>query len=234
MKYLTITNYGMIEFCKNAIQSFKNISNETIHVGCLDEQSKNELDNIDNVSSVLINYVPCPSNHEKWSTVNFRKITQNKFPFILSFLEKENDILYFDNDVSFKKNPTDYLKLNENEIMIQSDLPGTMYCTGFVFFKNTKNTIELINKTIKKNNTEQNKKNYKMGDQLSFIHEANIFLKKHKNILTVLPSELFPNGDKLIKNKYDKEHMYIGHANYVIGKENKKKLLLEKNLWFLK
>lgn len=234
MKYLTITNYGMIEFCKNAIQSFKNISNETIHVGCLDEQSKNELDNIDNVSPVLINYVQCPSNHENWSTVNFRKITQNKFPFILSFLEKENDILYFDSDVSFKKNPTDYLKLYENEIMIQSDLPGSTYCTGFIFLKNTKNTIELVNKTIKKNNTEQNKKNYTVGDQLSFIHEANMFLKKHKNILSLLPSELFPNGYKLQKNEYDKEQMYIGHANCVVGKENKKKLLLEKNLWVLK
>lgn len=234
MKYLTVTNYGMIEFCKNAIQSFKNISNEIIYVGCLDKDSKNELDKIDNVVALLINYVDCPSTHENWSTINFRKITQNKFPFILSFLDKGNDVLYFDNDVSFKKNPTNYLKLNENEILIQSDLPGTIYCTGFMFLKSTKNTIQLINNTIKKNNNEQNKKNYKMGDQLSFIYEASIFLKTHKNILTVLPSELFPNGDKLMNNKYDKEHMYIGHANYVVGKENKKKLLLEKNLWYLK
>lgn len=232
MKFATITNNGMVDFCINAITSLRSCGiNDTVYVGCTDEKSKEKLIDVENIETHVLSYMDCPEEHENWSSKGFRQITQNKFPFILSLLDEA--ILYFDNDVVFKQNPQKDIDSipEEIDIVVQSDLPTSHFCTGFIYIRPTDKSKNIIKKTIDVNFTEQKKGNLNIGDQLSFIRVVS---ENSENIvIATFPSSTYPNGHVIMNNKYDVNNFKIAHANYVIGKEEKKKLLESINGWLI-
>ena len=232
---MTLTNYGMVDFCDNAIKSLRlvGVTGEIV-VGCTDIESLNHYADVENVTPFDSSFVECDESHQDWGTIGFRKVTQNKFPTIKNLLKTNEIVLYFDNDVFFKENPQkliDNFKQTDMDIFIQSDAPTTPFCTGFFLIKSNKRTDNFVDKVIEKNNREQKAGRHQFGDQMSFIHT----FKTNKEIvkLSVLERRIFPNGDALMKGNYFKDNYVIAHANYAVGLDKKRELLKSINGWLI-
>ena len=125
-----------------------------------------------------------------------------------------------------------YDKDEYHKIMVQNDLPGTPYCTGLMCIKSDHDTIYLLEEAIKTNNKEIEAGNLHWGDQMSFIKavaDHPLLCKSTK--CADFPGELFPNGHRLKNNQYDKENFVLAHANYVVGMNDKIKLLKSCGCW---
>ena len=232
---MTLTNYGMVDFCDNAIKSLRlvGVTNDVV-VGCTDIESFDHYTGVENVTPYDSSFVECDESHQDWGTVGFRKITQNKFPTIKDLLKTNESVLYFDNDIFFKENPQkliDSFKKTDVDIFIQSDEPTTPFCTGFFLIKSNKKTDNFVDKIIDKNNKEQKAGRHQFGDQMSFIHtfQTNVGIVR----LSVLERRIFPNGHALMKNDYFKDDYVIAHANYVIGLDKKRELLKSIDGWLI-
>lgn len=223
MNYLTYTNSGCIEICHNMIRSLLavNVNRENIYVECLDKTSFDYFYNICRVGNT-VKLGPELSNYQNWSfdtSSEFCKIVSWKWKLIKKFYNTFGECVFVDSDIFIRKNVEEKLKSLNCHLAVQSDLPGSKYCTGFMYFRKNDTCDYLIN-ACSMNHAD---------DQIVF----NRFAEEPKvsSNLLVLDSEEFPNGHVFYKTEYDKSKSFIVHNNHMVGIETKIQKFKENGMW---
>lgn len=230
MKIITLTNAGGLRLTKNLLASCKkHLPEQDLVVACTDTESQEELEK-QGFSTFLASFTSCDKETANFGTMEFRRVTGNKFPSIIKFLEEGEDVLYIDNDTWLFRNPLPYIAQFEGvDIIIQSDEPASPpLCTGFLFLKSNDTVKQFIREIISYNQTHEKIGNLIIEDQVSFF----MVLDKNAEIkVGVLPRHLFPNGDALQKGDFSKEEAFFAHANFVSGMQAKIDLLKKVGGW---
>ena len=234
---------GLKEEAENCIQTLKNqnLDNKLI-VTALDDEAYSHINKL-GVKTVKRN-----TNLKRkadFGTKAFFDITLNKLDIIKNHLKEHNKIVvYTDTDIVFLKDiSSDITKFkNSNyDIMIQNDTSDFSkndtrnLCTGFIFFKPSKNTISFIEKSQKNMEDRINKRlEGDLADQKSF----NEMLKEDKNIkINTLCLKDYPNGKRYFDNVntlYKDYKPKIVHNNFLKKTDDKIIRFKKHNLWFLK
>lgn len=211
MKYFTYTNIGCAKMCHNMILSlFKvGVNKSDIFVECFDQES---LDYFKDIVNVRQTYKLDESlkEYKDWSfdnTSDFCKIVSWKWKLIRKFWLEHKEFVFSDSDIVFKSNVEENLKSYKKDFCIQCDSPGTLYCTGFMYFTDT-STCDDITRICGMNHTD---------DQLCLNNLMN-YKKDMLSKVELLSTSLYPNGHFYYKNPtFDKSHALIIHNNHMLG-----------------
>jgi hypothetical protein len=194
-----------------------------VHIHCFDKES---IDALQNVATVYQNYSLGDDlkEYQNWSfdpSSNFSKIVSWKWKIIKSFYDKNPEFIFTDTDIFFIKNTEDYLRSCNKNIVIQTDTPGSKYCTGFMYFKHSDESKKIVNACAMNHADDQLLFN-------RFVGELKIESKIH-----LLSSDLFPNGYYWYKTDGDKSKAYLVHNNHMMGIETKISNFKNNNMWLL-
>ena len=229
LNFFTFTNKGYVDYTKNLLLSNKlNNSGADIKVYCLDESSFNIFSEThENVE--LFKKEDFADKYFSQADENFGNLMLVKFELIYRELLQNENTIYVDGDIVFKKNFLNYLKnySKDADIIFQNDLrpskPNREWvCAGFMYIKSNETTKEFFKPTKK---LIRKFTKYKTHDQ-SYINKNR---KKFK--YSILPLDDFPNGAHFYE--YSKSlDPYIIHFNYVRGDE-KLNLMKKHGEWYL-
>jgi len=229
LNFFTFTNKGYVDYTKNLLLSNKlNNSEADIKVYCLDDSSFNIFSEI-HKNVELFKKEDFADKYFSQADENFGNLMLVKFELIYRELLQNENAIYVDGDIVFKKNFLNYLKnySKDSDIIFQNDLrpskPNREWvCAGFMYIKSNETTKEFFKPTKK---LIRKFTKYKTHDQ-SYINKNR---KKFK--YTILPLDDFPNGAHFYE--YSKSlDPYIIHFNYVRGDE-KLNLMKKHGEWYL-
>ena len=229
LNFFTFTNKGYVDYTKNLLLSNKlNNSEADIKVYCLDDSSFNIFSEI-HKNVELFKKEDFADKYFTQADENFGNLMLVKFELIYRELLQNENTIYVDGDIVFKKNFLNYLKnySKDSDIIFQNDLrpskPNREWvCAGFMYIKSNETTKEFFKPTKK---LIRKFTKYKTHDQ-SYINKNR---KKFK--YTILPLDDFPNGAHFYE--YSKSlDPYIIHFNYVRGDE-KLNLMKKHGEWYL-
>lgn len=229
LNFFTFTNKGYVDYTKNLLLSNKlNNSEADIKVYCLDDSSFNIFSEI-HKNVELFKKEDFADKYFSQADENFGNLMLVKFELIYRELLQNENTIYVDGDIVFKKNFLNYLKnySKDSDIIFQNDLrpskPNREWvCAGFMYIKSNETTKEFFKPTKK---LIRKFTKYKTHDQ-SYINKNR---KKFK--YTILPLDDFPNGAHFYE--YSKSlDPYIIHFNYVRGDE-KLNLMKKHGEWYL-
>jgi hypothetical protein len=229
LNFFTFTNKGYVDYTKNLLLSNKlNNSEADIKVYCLDDSSFNIFSEI-HKNVELFEKEDFADKYFSQADENFGNLMLVKFELIYRELLQNENTIYVDGDIVFKKNFLNYLKnySKDADIIFQNDLrpskPNREWvCAGFMYIKSNETTKEFFKPTRK---LIRKFTKYKTHDQ-SYINKNR---KKFK--YTILPLDDFPNGAHFYE--YSKSlDPYIIHFNYVRGDE-KLNLMKKHGEWYL-
>lgn len=229
MNFITFTNAGYVDYTENLLASNKsNNANADIKVYALDESSFNYFSKIhDNVE--LFEKVDFANNYFSQADENFGNLMLVKFELIYRELLKNDNVVYVDGDIVFKKDfVNDLSKFSPNvDIVFQNDLrpskPNREWvCAGFMYIKSNETTQEFFKPTKKlvKKFTK-----YKTHDQ-SYINK-----NRKKFSYSILPLDQYPNGAHYYQY-YESLTPSLIHFNYVRG-DKKLELMREHGEWYI-
>jgi hypothetical protein len=253
MIWITLINYGYINYTKNFLKSIKKANIDfKLHIycfnyqECLDELNKfKELNDYDNFVCIdANNFITEKMTSELccWSKMDYKKIVFCKLDAIKYALENNPDIDvgYIDMDIVLFSDPTkvilEYMDKYPNvDIFGQCDEPGieclrptncSNMCSGVIVFRNKPELYDIFNYDVKDLSRF-------MGDQ-DFIGMH----RKMRNIKSItIDRRIFLNGtfpgiknDDIIFQKPKTTSLI--HFNWMIG--NKKESRMKKlNMWFI-
>lgn len=231
MKYLTYTNDGCIDLCTNMIKSLLKVGVkiENIYVHCFTENAKKVL-------SETFSGLNCYKwrdldsefhQYQDWSfdpASNFSQIVSWKWKIIKNFYKDHKEFCFVDTDIFFLQNPEADLKSYGKNICIQCDSPGTLYCTGFMYFSGPWSEVERIMNACANNH---------MDDQLIFnrmVGEIGIADK-----IQLLDNTKYPNGWVAYKADppADLSKAIMVHNNHMLGREAKVQKFKENRMWLV-
>ena len=236
-------NDGMLEMAENQLISFKKVgitkyisyTTGEYSYNYLKEKGYNvELYNIDKIQKEL-----------SWGCKDFIDMEKLRIKLIKDLLKKYNCVFYLDVDIVVLKNIELLLNFNtDNELIIQNDI--NMPCLGCMLLFNTNNVVNMLDDFFKIE--------CKNSIQCYFLN----YILKYKIKYTYLPLESFPNGliffgesniinnstNKMLlyktesirlktKENFQNNNLYLIHANYMTGSDNKIKAFKDFNLWYL-
>lgn len=226
MNYLTYTNKGCIDICRNMILSLsQNCDVDTknnVHVHCFDQES---IDALKDISKVYQNYSLTGDlkDYQNWSfdpSSKFCQIVSWKWKIIKKFYDNNDEFIFTDTDVFYIKNCESHLRSYNKNIIIQTDTPGSKYCTGFMYFRQSEESKKIINACAMNHADDQLLFN-------RFVSELN--LEKH---IELLSSDLFPNGYYWYKTpNVDKSKAFLVHNNHMMGVQTKIDKFKENSMW---
>ena len=221
MKFLTFLNSGCIDICKNMLISAEKvgINMDDFYIACLD---LNSYENLKQYKNVFLHIDQPITEYQDWTfseESGFRNIVKNKWSIIEKIYQENKNLCWVDTDIVFVKNPLELIEGHE-EVLFQSDSPGSTLCSGFMVFNDTKECQSLVNE-CGSNETED--------DQL-IVNQ--IALTKYRDHIAILSSDLFPNGH-VYYNEGKKENAVIVHNNWMVGVKEKTRRFKEEKLWFL-
>jgi hypothetical protein len=73
----------------------------------------------------------------------FRNIVRHKWKIINQVHKEHPNLMWVDTDIVFKENPVEILTGHE-EVLFQTDAPGSTICTGFMVFNETPECRQLV------------------------------------------------------------------------------------------
>ena len=221
MYFLTFLNNGCVDICKNMLLSASKVGLDLdkFIIACLDETS---YERMKDYSGAYLHSKNVTQEYQNWSfdpSSGFRTIVKSKWSIIKSNYEKYKQLCWVDTDIVFVKNPLSYIENNE-KILFQCDLPGSLICSGFMVFNESKDCSDMILE-LGSNEIED--------DQ---ILVNNIATTKYKNSCALLPMPQFPNGH-IYYSKGVKSDAVIVHNNHMVGIDEKIRRFKEENLWYV-
>lgn len=226
MKFLTFLNSGCIDICKNMLISAEKVGIDMndFYIACLDASSLEEMIRYSNAFSWLDlkNEDILPSEYQNWTfdeKSGFRNVVKHKWKIIKEIYKKHKELCWVDTDIVFKENPIELIE-GQEEILFQSDRPGSTLCSGFMVFNESPECGKLI-KDCASNPDED--------DQ---IIVNKIALDKYYDYIALLNEDLFPNGH-VYYNENRKENAVIVHNNWMIGVDTKIQHFKDEKLWYL-
>ena len=153
------------------------------------------------------------------SNSGFRNVVRHKWKIISQVHKEHPNLMWVDTDIVFKENPVEILTGHE-EVLFQTDAPGSTICTGFMVFNETSECRQLI---------EECGADERDDDQLIM---NRIGLSKYYGYIALLSEDLFPNGN-VYYQQGKKENAMIVHNNWMVGVETKINKFKEEGLWFI-
>jgi len=240
---ITYSNYGYIDFAKNLILNLAGVSkNHKLHFYCLDKQTYDQLSREPRDFLTLELFEQdVSSNFENHNTDRYNKLTHTKTSVLRKALAVYSFIHFIDCDVVCMREPSlaHYEKYKNFDVVFQYDwyfknnvpteLFGLNQCTGNMSIRRTPQTMKFLDLWEYSQSV-----NRKYNDQVCLILLLDYYkLKDFRGFkmakLWVYPPEEYTNGSW----KGPLTKIYFFHANHVIGKEEKIKLLKKVGHWFL-
>lgn len=221
MKFLTFLNSGCLDICKNMLISAEKvgINMNDFYIACLDN---NSYKNLNKYKNCFLYKDQSLTEYQNWTfekNSGFRNIVKYKWKIINQIYNQHPNLIWVDTDIVFRENPIELL-IGHEEVLFQSDLPGSTLCTGFMVFNETTKCKSLIQECAEGENED---------DQL-IMNE--IALKKYSDNIATLSEDLFPNGNVYyLQNR--KDNAMIVHNNWMVGVDTKIQKFKEEKLWFL-
>lgn len=222
MKFLTQLNSGCIEICKNMLKSAERVglSMDDFYIACLDS---NAYEHMKEYPGAFLYRDQELTEYQDWSfdkNSKFREIVRTKWKLISDMYEQVQDLCWVDTDIVFIKNFFPVPNKIRHLILVQSDSPGSTFCTGFMIFNNTDYCKNLINDCAQNEDED---------DQINF----NLTVRdKYAQHVGVLSPEEFPNGHVYyVQNK--KDQALIVHNNHMLGVDTKINKFKEEGLWYV-
>ena len=156
LNFITFTNKGYVDYTKNLLISNKvNNANTNIKVYTLDDYSYNFFSDIHN-NVELFKKEDFADNYYSQADENFGNLMLVKFELIYRELLKNENVIYVDGDIVFKKDFRNYLVnySTQSDIVFQNDLrpskPNREWvCAGFMYIKSNETTIDFFKPTKK-------------------------------------------------------------------------------------
>ena len=223
MKFLTFLNSGCLDICLNMLKSAENvgINMDDFMIACLDEDVYKSLI-LRGYKGAFLYLNQTITEYQTWtfdSNSGFRDIVKRKWK-IIDLVHKEHpNLMWVDTDIVFKENPVEILTGHE-EVLFQTDAPGSTICTGFMVFNETPECRQLVAECGEDENDD---------DQLIM---NRIALSKYNDHVALLSEDLFPNGHVYyIQGR--KDNAMIVHNNWMKGVETKIEKFKEEGLWYL-
>jgi len=221
MKFLTFLNSGCLDICLNMLKSAENvgINMDDFIIACMDKEAYESLSSYKGAFLYMDQNL---KEYQDWtfnSNSGFRNIVKHKWN-IINQVHKENpNLMWVDTDIVFKENPVEILTGHE-EVLFQTDAPGSTICTGFMIFNETKECRKLVAECASDDSAD---------DQL-IMNE--IALTKYNDYIALLSEDLFPNGN-VYYQQGRKENAMIVHNNWMVGVKTKIDRFKEEGLWFI-
>lgn len=225
MKFLTFLNSGCINICKNMLISAEKVGihMNNFYIACLDESS---FDSLSDYSNAFLWENPqkesSASEYQNWTfekNSGFRSVVRHKWKIIQETYKSSQELCWVDTDIVFKENPIELIE-GQDEILFQSDKPGSTLCSGFMVFNSTSECEKMIRDCAMADNED---------DQLIV---NKIALDKYYDNIALLNEDLFPNGHVYYKENR-KENAVIVHNNWMIGIDTKIQHFKDEKLWYL-
>jgi hypothetical protein len=218
MKFLTFLNSGCIDICKNMIESARRVGipSSDFIVYCLDDASYAELNQTVNCVRY---HSEAPSGYKNWTfdpNSEFRQVVKHKWKIIQEVYKEHKSLCWVDTDIVFLSDIRD-LSVFTERVLFQSDLPGSLICSGFMVFGDSINTQNLIDECASHPDED---------DQLII----NGIYQKHT--IGLLDLEQFPNGNVYYKQG-KKTKARIIHNNHMVGIDTKIQHFKNEGLWFV-
>ena len=242
---VTFSNIGYLDFAKNFILSFLvNTTNSKLDFYCLDSILYDALKAFlsENDTRVVLTLFDdkISKKFENYGSLEYNKIMATKIRVILDSLKKYSYIHFADSDIVFLKEPTEeyYSKYSEYDITFQPDCaslePFALWaCAGNMTIRDTPGTHNLINIIVE----YQTKYPNKNDQECMYQYFLDLKLKNIREYtdakLYEYPRQDFANGHAIQNNLVDINKIMVFHANYVVGKDPKVKLLKQVGGWFI-
>ena len=222
MKFLTQLNSGCVEICKNMLKSAENvgIGSENFIIACLDATAYEQMKDY---PTAFLYKNQKYTEYQEWSfdkSSNFRQIVKSKWKLISETYKNHKRLCWVDTDIVFRQNPIDFFNANSKYVLFQTDVPGSLICSGLMIFNDTEECSKMIDQ-CGLNETED--------DQI-LINQ--IALTEYSTIVALLPIEYFPNGH-LYYTKGIKDKAIMIHNNHMVGIETKMNKFKEEGMWFI-
>jgi hypothetical protein len=244
MKYITFTNKGSLEICKNMLVSARNVGIEKdITVYTLDEFSNNELSEFECELKSFDSGIS--GDYHSYGSKEFKSLMTTKI--ILEELETRNNFVYTDCDVVFKHNPEEVLKSADDiisqdydinvffandSLVFESHGEPNEVCAGFMNIKNIKGTKEFFAKIYEVARITMNDSNPDSCDQIIM---RNILVN---NIIpdfnyAIYPLSFITNGHHYFSVKNTTGNECVVHCNFKMGTRDKINNMKEEGIWYL-
>jgi len=238
---------GYLDFADNFVQSLERNGVTNYLLVPLDEKSLQVLGMAypDHTLPMMPGIASAPSEASFWAKKDFKTITATRPEFLISFLTKGYTVMYNDIDRVWLQNVwTEFDRMNFTLILVD-DVPGLTnktesnnYSTSLMYLEPTDRNIQLLREW--RNAILEDSEDRLAGDQGYF----NDIFRHQKNLKKFAPHDWtkaytgdFPTGNDYFwdYNNYSQHdhNIQVVHANYLVGKQNKRKRLLEMGHWNL-
>ena len=246
MKYITFTNKGSLDICKNMLLSARNVGIEKdITVYTLDEFSNQELSEFQCELKSFNSDIS--EEYHSYGSVEFKSLMTTKIKIILTELESEDNFVYTDCDVVFKHNPEEVLKMADDitnqdydinvffandSLIFESGGESNELCAGFMNIKNITGTKEFFTKIHEVATLALKDSNPDTCDQIIM---RNIL---HNNSVPNFNYALYPcsfvtNGHHYFSVKNRTGNECVIHCNFKVGTYDKITNMKDADIWYL-
>lgn len=251
MNYITFCNNDYFLFLEPTLNKMcKEFGDVQLHILCLDQEVYRTISEKYHSFSFIKLYQD-KTNYNGFHSFGERtyiELCHKKFLFLTEIVKSNHGMFYFfDSDVIFLKDPTEYVYKNliNFDILFQQDAPitdhhylgHTYVCAGNFCINKTEKSINFLNNVLSKfsKNTHKNDQeilydylveNCDQSNQpqnLQLLHPYKGFVWDYPNAkLGILDPELFQNGfDSIKSNWYQQFDPFCVHLNHMVGKDEK-------------
>ena len=246
MNYITFTNKGSLELCKNMLISARNVGIEKdITVYTLDEFSNNELSKFECELKPFKSTVD--DNYHSYGSIEFKSLMTAKIKIILEELESRDSFVYTDCDVVFKHNPEEVFKIADkmtkedydinvffasDSLLFDKIVPDNKICAGFMHIKNVEGTKDFFTKIYELSTFAIEDGNPDSCDQIIMRTVLSNNLMPNFNF-GVYPLSFITNGHHYFSEKKTTGNECVIHCNFRMGTHDKINSMKETGIWYL-
>ena len=229
LNFMTFTNKGYVDYTHNLLSSIKeNNLDIDIKIYALDQFSLNYFEEL-GANVKIYQKDDFADTYLKQDDKDFGNLMIVKFELIYKELLENDNVVYVDGDITFKKDLSEYLInfSNDSDIIFQNDLKPSKpdrewVCAGFMYIKSSKKTLKFFKPTAK---LIRKFNKYSTHDQ-TYINK-----NKRKFSYTLLPLDDFPNGAHYYQY-FETLDPFLIHFNYIRGDEKQERMKFH-NEWYL-
>lgn len=248
MRYITFTNKGSLEICKNFLLSARNVGIEQdITVYTLDEDSMNELQGynckLESFSSDI------NEEYHSYGSKEFKTLMTTKVEIILKNLEEHDEFVYTDCDMVLLDDPTGLLNVYNEMVSkeydwniafaddaLEENQGKETLCAGFMYVKNREETKKFLEKTLELSILAINDNDPDTCDQIIMRNLlSGPYRERHgipNFVHAILPLTFVTNGHFYFSQKIRRNESVV-HCNFRMGTEDKINSMKEAGLWYL-
>tara|TARA_R100001443_G_scaffold117202_1_gene140426 strand:- start:540 stop:1298 length:759 start_codon:yes stop_codon:yes gene_type:complete len=246
MKYITFTNKGSLDICKNMLLSARNVGIEKdITVYTLDEFSNQELSEFECELKSFDSGIS--EEYHSYGTREFKSLMTTKIKIILNELESEDNFVYMDCDIVFKHNPEELMKIADDSVRGEYDIniffsndslvfeshgePNEL-CAGFMNIKNIKGTKEFFTKIHELATLSIKNSNPDACDQIIMRTLLSQQMVPNFNY-ALYPCSFITNGHHYFSQRKTTGNECVIHCNFRMGTRDKINSMKDTDIWYL-